>query len=244
MVARKGFDQTVAARTRGAQQILSTPELLAAYIALGGLAADLQAIVAAGREAEISNHAQGSARSDGKAATAEVLRSFDALQRDYSLVMAVVRAVRAAVARANPDDPLLTRLDDIIANTAAVTVEINEQPDGKKTRTRSKALSQEAIRAEIQRDAEALLALAAVQAALAERRVDRPRLERLRDGAGGLSGKLGDRAAKKGASKDATERERVAAASQRDLWGGVYGILAALGRQDARVSVLLKDARG
>ncbi|MDP3503751.1 MAG: hypothetical protein Q8S33_25670 [Myxococcales bacterium] len=173
-----------------------------------------------------------------------MLRSFDALQRDYSLVMAVVRAVRAAVARANPDDPLLTRLDDIIANTAAVTVEINEQPDGKKTRTRSKALSQEAIRAEIQRDAEALLALAAVQAALAERRVDRPRLERLRDGAGGLSGKLGDRAAKKGASKDATERERVAAASQRDLWGGVYGILAALGRQDARVSVLLKDARG
>lgn len=118
MVARKGFDSTVAARTRAAQQILSTPELLAAYVALGGLAADLQAIVAAGRDAEISNHAQGSARSDGKSATAEVLRSFDALQRDYSLVMAVVRAVRAAVARANPDDALLTRLDDIIANTA------------------------------------------------------------------------------------------------------------------------------
>lgn len=136
-------------------------------------------------------------------------------------------------------------LDDIIANTAPVTVDIQEQPDGKKLRSTSKALAQEAIRAEIQRDAEALLGLTGnVQQALAARKVDANRLQTLRDNAKALSGKLGDRAAKKGAAKEATERERQAAAVQRDLWGGVYGILAALGRRDARVAVLLKDARG
>ncbi len=242
--ARKGFDSIVAARTGAALQISNTPDLLAGWVGLGGLAVDLEAIAAAGRDAEAFNHAQGSARTDGKAATAEVIRTFNSLQKEYSLAMAVVRAVRGDFARANADDALLTRLDDIIANTASVTVDIHEQPDGKKSRTTSKALSQEAIRAEIQRDAEALLGFAGVQQALAARKLDATRLQALRDDAKALSGKLGDRSAKKGAAKDATEREREAAATQRDLWGGVYGILSALGRKDARVAVLLKEARG
>lgn len=242
--ARKGFDAVVAARTRAAQQILSSPDLLAAWIARGGLAVDLEGIAVAGRDAEAFNHAQGSARSDGKAATAEVIRAFNALQKDYSLVMAVVRAVRGDLARAKADNAIMTRLDDIITNTAAVTVEIHEQPDGKKSRTNSKALSQEAIRAEIQRDTEALLAFTGVQQSLSARKVDTTRLQSLRDNAKALSGKLGERTSKKGAAKDATAREQEAAATQRDLWGSVYGILSALGRADARVAMLLKDARG
>jgi hypothetical protein len=50
LAAREGFDTTVAARTRAFHQIFSTPEPLA----------------------EISNHAQGSARSDGRSVAAEV----------------------------------------------------------------------------------------------------------------------------------------------------------------------------
>lgn len=244
VAARKGFDAVVAARTRTAQQILGTPDLLAGWISRGGLAIDLEAIAVAGRDAEAFNHAQGSARSDGKVATADVIRAFHALQKDYSLVMAVVRAVRGELARGNADDAVMTRLDDIITNTAAVTVDIQEQPDGKKSRKTSKALSQEAIRAEIQRDAEALMGFSAVQQSLAARKVDAGRLQALRDNARALGGKLGDRSAKKGAAKDATAREQEATATQRELWGAVYGILSGLGRADARVAMLLKDARG
>ena len=68
------------------------------------------------------------------------------------------------------------------------------------------------------------------------------RLEALQKSARDLSGKLSDRAAKKGARQNATSEEAKAVTDQRGTWGACYRLLAAVGAKDSRIAVLLKDA--
>ncbi len=237
--SKPGFDTNVAARTRTADHILNTADLLAAYLALGGLRTDLEEIKSAGLQAEAYNQQQGAASSVGKAATLSVLQSYTALQREYALVMAVAQAVRGDLPAANAAQ--LARLDDILANRAQLAVSIDDV-DGQKKRTTRRQVSQEAVRAEIERDATALLAFADLAPRLDARRCPRSRLERLQADAKALAGKLADRVSKKGAVQSVTDQEQAAVSAQRARWGASYRLLAALAQRDTRVAQLLKDA--
>jgi len=241
-MTRYAFDATVAARTRAAKQILESSELLAKYVALGGLPRDLEAVRDKGVLAEAANLGQSESKSEGKVATVDVLASFASLQKEYSAVMAVVQAVRGELVRGGGADELVTRLDDILANEAPLTVKTTIADGGEKARKATRAMSQEALRAEIAKDAGAILALPAVHGALAERRVGTDRLSSLMAAAEELSGKLAARASAKGAGKTATQIEREAISVQRAVWGGSYRILAMLGAEDTRVRSLLGEA--
>ena len=122
------------------------------------------------------------------------------------------------------------------------SVEVAGTTGEKTTARRARAsTSQEALRAEIEKDASALLALGAVKGALGERGFTAKRLTALRDGARGLAGKLAERAAKRGAGGEATKEEHAAVEAQRAKWGSCYRILTAVAAQDDRVRQLLID---
>lgn len=217
MATRDPFSALVAARTRTAEFVRSHPELLATYIEHGGLESDLIGIAAAGREAEAANLAQSGRLADGKAATIDLARRFADLQREYKRVMTVVRAAAGDLARAGADSAVLSAIDRVLVDETAIAVTLVER-DGKRAREVRRTRTQEGIRAEIHKDADALLALTDAHAALAQRRITIERLAALRDEAAALSGQLAVRVAKKAERKAATEAEVAAVKSQSDLW--------------------------
>lgn len=235
------YGPAVAARTRAAEFVRTHPELLASYVAAGGLESDLSAIVAAGRDAEAANLAQSGRQADGKAATLEVTRRFAELQREYKRVMAVVQAVLGDLGRAGADAALLSALEQVLMDETAVTVTLSER-DSKRVREVKRTESQEAIRAEILKDAEALLASTGAHEALAHRKVTVERLTALRDGARDLSGQLATRVAKKAERKSATSAEAEAVERQRALWTATQRLLKQV--DDPRVDALLRSTRG
>lgn len=244
MAVLTAFNDTVAARTRAVSQILISPELLALFKAQGGLVEDLEHIRDAGLRAETLNQAQTDQQALGKAGTKTVLERFGALQNEYGRVMAVLEATRLDLARSGGPTELLSAVDQILRNETQVhIVSTPSADDTAAARKAKKALSQEAVRAEIQKDAAALVALEAAHAALAKRLVDKARLMKLAEEAAALSGHLAERAERKGAAKLASAAEREAVKAQKEHWGAIYRILAAVGRADARVGVLLGEAK-
>lgn len=236
------FDSTIAARTRAALQILATPDLLASYEAKGGTLEDLESIRHHGQTAEALSQAQSAAQAAGGAATLHVLGTFVALQKEYVAVMAIVQAARRDLAKVGASIETLSAVDRILVNEAEVAVRSTVAADGKTTRKTVKKASQEALRAEIARDARALLALSAIHAVLAKRKIDVPRLKAMIATSESLSGKLAERASAKGAQKSATTAMHDAVSEQKQVWGACYRLLAALGNEDARVAQLLAEA--
>ena len=236
------FDSTVAARTRAAVQILTTPDLLASYEAKGGTQEDLESIRDHGQTAESLSQAQSAAQAAGGAATLQVLGTFVALQKEYVAVMAIVQAARRDLAKAGASIGVLSAVDQILVNEAEVAIRTTVEPDGKKSKKAVKRASQEALRAEIAKDARALLDLAAIHPALAKRKVDAPRLGAMVATSRSLAGKLAERASAKGAQKSATSAMHGAVSEQKQVWGACYRLLAALGNEDARVAQLLAEA--
>lgn len=113
---------------------------------------------------------------------------------------------------------------------------------GETKKVARKVTSLEAIRAEIGKDALALLEVKEIAASLARRKVTAQRLKAMVKDADGLTGLLGERAVSKGAAKAATVVEREAVKAQKDAWAGAYRLLAKLGRSDPRVAQLLTEA--
>lgn len=244
MAVLTAFNDTVAARTRAASQVLISTELLALFKAQGGLVEDLEHIRDAGLRAEALNQAQTDQQAIGKAGTKTVIERFGALQHDYSQVMAVLRATRLDLVRAKSPAELVSAVDQILRNETQVLIRaVPSADDSAATRKAKRAASQEAVRAEIQKDAAALVALEAAHPALAKRLVDKARLVKLAEEAALLSGHLAERAERKGAAKAASAAERDAVKEQKERWGAIYRILAAVGHADARVSALLSEAR-
>ncbi len=242
-MAKRPFSSSVAARTRAAAFVLRTPDLLAAYEAAGGLAADLSSIVEAGEAAELANLQQSGKEGESVGTSAESSRSFAALQREYKAVMRVLAAVRVDLEEAQAPDAVLAKADAILADEAAVVVRLAKGVDGDKAARRVvKSRSQENIRAEIYRDAEALLGFPEVAAPLTNRKVDTARLTALRDAAVALSGRISDRVATKADIKAATLIEHEAVAAQSRRWPVVQRLLASV--EDPRLRGLLRDARG
>jgi hypothetical protein len=236
------YDSTVAARTRAAAQILATPDLLSLYESKGGLKADLEKIRDRGQEAEALSQARSGAQAAGGTATLNVLATFTALQKEYSAIMGVVQAARYDLEEAKATTEALNAVDRILVNEAEVAIKTVVGDDGASKKVAVKRLSQEATRAEIARDARALLELSAVHAVLKKRKVDKSRLTKLATAAESLSGKLAERASAKGEQKQATAALRDAVSAQKQVWGACYRLLAAVGQDDTRVAQLLADA--
>lgn len=244
------FDSTVAARTRAADRILATADMLAAYEAKGGLAEDLQQISKAGHRAEVLSQARSAAQAAGGAATLAVLTDFATLQKEYSAIMAVVSAALHDLARADAPAEVIKGVERILVNEAEIMIKTVTDESGspvidkkgKPKKVAVKRVSQEALRAEIARDARALRELDAVHPVLEKRKVDTSRLDKLLASAEALAGKLADRAAAKGDGKQATSAMHDAVDTQKKLWTACYRLLAALGRDDARVAQLLGEA--
>lgn len=242
MPALVSFDSTVAARTRAAAQILSTPDLLSSYEAKGGTREDLESIRDHGQTAEALNQAQSAAQAQGGAATVQVLTTFVALQKEYAAIMAVVQAARHDLAKASYPVAVLSAVDRILLNEAETAIRTVVDEDGKAKKKAVKRASQEALRAEIARDGRALQHLSSIHSVLEKRKVDALRLGRLVTVAESLSGKLAERAAAKGAQKIATMATRDAVSEQKQVWGACYRLLTAVGSEDARVAQLLTEA--
>lgn len=244
MASSVTFDARVAARTRAASEILHNKELLAIYQRHGGLREDLDAIVSHGQKAEALRHARSSSKSSGESATLTVLTAFSALQKEYAAVMAVVQAVRLDLLQAKAPAELVQSVEHIIRNEAPVLYRQEPPTEGAAAKKRKavQSVSHEALRAEIHKDAVALLGLTAAHAALKRRGVTTARLGQLRDDAQALSSELGDRATKKGASRGVTESLRAAVADQKAVWSACYRLLATAAQQDTRIHQLLKEA--
>ena len=244
MASLDTYNSTVAARTRAADQILRTPDLLASYEERGGLKEDLKEIVARGQEAELLSHAQSAAQAQMGGATRTGLEDFVALQKEYAAVMAIVQAVRNDLERQGADAELLAAVDHIIVNEADLVIRtLSAKTEGEKPSKKAiRSLAQEAVRAEIQKDAAALLDLKGAHAALAKRKVDQPRLKKLKEAAVALSGTLAEKSVKKGARKEATKAVHEAVTAQKKTWAACYRLLAAVGHEDERVQQLLAAA--
>jgi hypothetical protein len=242
MPALVTFDSTVAARTRAAVQILSTPDLFSSYEAQGGIKEDLESIRDHGQTAESLSQAQSAAQAQGGAATLYVLGNFVKLQKEYTAVMAVVQAARHDLEKAEAPLEITSAVDRILVNEAEVALRTVAVQDGKSKKKAVKRASQEALRAEIVKDARALLDLSAIHPVLAKRKVDAPRLSAMIAVAESLSGKLAERAVAKGAQKLATTAMHDAVSAQKQAWGACYRLLAAVGSEDMRVAQLLTEA--
>lgn len=245
MATATTFDSIVAARTRTALHMLTKPATLALYAAKGGLKADLERIRDSGQRAEALRQEQSGAAAAGGAATQDLVAALSSLQGDYTAIMGVVRAVRYDLAQSGAQSDVLKAVDVILANEAEVSIKVISDGDaagGSKKRVASPRTSQEAQRAEIARDASALLSLTGIHAALKKRKVDKARLSKLLADAEALSGKLAFRTAAKGAQKRATTVMREAVSAQRQAWGACYSILSAVAGDDHEVAQLLTEA--
>jgi hypothetical protein len=242
MMAGKGFDTMVAARTTVATQILETSELLQGFVTLGGLARDLTGIKSTGEKAAAAHLGRSLTGAAGKGATVEVLAKLNEVLMEYSSVMAVLQAVHSELKRNGSTAELLAKIQGILDNEVQTTATTYVEGDKKKRKVR-KSGSQKAIVDEIAKDAAAMVELTEIHPALAERQVPPARLEALKTGAGKVSGLMGARAKAKGAGKGATKAEHDAVAQQRDYWSGTSRILTALGRRDERVRTLLAETR-
>ena len=240
------FDAKVAARTRAASEILHNKELLAIYQRHGGLREDLDAIVSHGQKAEALSHARSSSKSSGESATLTVLTAFSALQKEYAAVMAVVQAVRLDLLQAKAPAELVQAVEHIIRNEAPVLYRQEPSTEGAAANNRKavQSVSHEALRAEIHKDAVALLGLTEIHLALKRRGITTARLTALRDAAQALTSQLSDRATKKGAGKAATDALRAAVTDQKAVWSACYRILDAAAQEDSRIRQLLKDSMG
>lgn len=242
-MAKVGFDDVVAARTRAAIQMLETADMLEAYLVAGGKQTDLTAIRDHGTRAEALNLAQTAAQASGGAATLTLLQELAWVQREYVTIMAALRSERVDLVEAGATPEVLERVDAILKDETQVSVRTTTFADGSTQKKRQASKAQEATRAEIERDANALIELTEIHAGLGQRRIDLARLTQLRDRARALSGKLAKRSEKKGAAKGVTKSERDAVKLQTTRWGASYGTLSIAAATHAGIAQLLKDAR-
>ncbi len=234
------YNATVAARIQAASYIKSNAAVFAQYTANGGLTEELDLIIQHGRAAEAANLGQSTATGAQLGETQVLHMDFATLQRSYKGVMAIVRAVRSALQRENADPSTIAAVEQILENETPVHVKVVKGEDDKSIRGAMKRQSQEAIRAEIQKDASALLDLAPLADRLTARGVTAERLTALRDSAIALTGQVDESILSKARRKEATATENAAVRAQRQVWGGVYDILRRI--DDEALAAYLKAA--
>lgn len=241
MASSSSFSTVTAARTGVAEHILGNRALLDLYLEHGGLERDLQGVVSTGKAAEVANLGQSVAAADGSAASSSVADRFAALQREYKLVMAVLQAVRGDLITRSASTELIEQVERILLDETPVHIKVTKGEGDGNVKRALKRQSQEAIRAEIRKDAAALLATPELAAPLAERKVDMSRLTLLRDNADALTGHLTQRTAKKAERKAVTAAENAAVREQTRVWNSISRLLRSI--PDDRVQDLLRSTR-
>lgn len=239
-MSKTPFTKTAARRTRISVGILADPARLESFCAEGGTKEDLEVIRDRGHEAEHWNMAQSGAQAGGRAGTGSVLGAYLQLLIDYRAIMNAVIAMRGELVEAKGDADLITRIGGIIENEAAVHFRAVGEGDAKKMKAAA-SKSQEAVRAEIEKDAVALIGLEEAHALLAKRRVDLERLEKLQADAAALSGKVVARAAKKGEAAGATAAEHAAVAAQSHRWQHCFRALHDAALKNPAIAALFTD---
>lgn len=240
------FTKSVARRTRIAAGILGKKSSLDTYTSVYGSEDDLKIIRDRGLEAEKYNAGQSEAEAGGVAGTDALLTAYVNLLIFYRGIMNAVIAVRGEIeeaktpATAAADDETINRLDAIIKNEAAVHFRSVGEGDKKKLEA-SASKSQEAVRAEIEKDATNLIALTAAHARLAKRGVDLAKLTKLKTDAAALTGKVISRADKKGGARAATKAEQKAVAAQSHKWKHSYRMLHAAALANTDIAALFTD---
>lgn len=241
-MSKKSFNSTVAARTRCAIAILGEERLLKRYIALGGLPRDLELIRELGLQAEAANLAQANAKRERTGASLDALKKFADLQREYAAVMSVLLAVKGDLVFEQADAGIVSKVEKILVNEAELSVATVQDEAGNKKRKTRRTASQEAIRAEVEKDAGELAGFADIHKALAARGVTEERIKNLKQASSGLKDALATRTVKKGGAQTSTGEEHQAVEQQRLRWGTSYRLLAALGAENPSVAALLKEA--
>lgn len=239
-MASYSFSETVSARSRCASHILNTPATLQAFLDLGGLETDLTRIVEFGLTAERANSSQSQNLALAMSSTTDAQTAFAAVQYEYKLVMAVARASLEDLVESNAPIEVVEAMRRVLADETAVHIRTVKGEADPAVRKALKKRSQEAIRAEIWKDANALLENSALAAAMAARRVAAERLTALRTAAGLLENRLSKTTLDKAARRAATAEEHTAVRNQAKRWGAVYGLLRRL--EDEAVRGLLKLA--
>ncbi|PZR17690.1 MAG: hypothetical protein DI536_05135 [Archangium gephyra] len=216
--------------------------MLTQFEAEGGLKPDLEAIVTHGKNAEALNQSQGSFTRQKGAAADRSQVAFVALQKENAAVMRVAKSLRAELTNAG-DTANLKKLNAIIALEAqtAFSVEADEAGGTKKKKTRVQ--SQEAIRAEIARDAKSFLEFTEISANLAARKVDAARLQKLKADAEALTGKVEDKVAGASDRKIITAKEQEAVSKQSLHWSSAYPLLAQVAKRDVRAADALRPTK-
>lgn len=236
----KNFNTTVSARTAAADYVLKHPPLLAAFQGHGGLKRDLQSIYQSGVDAGAADMEQSGRKAESKGATASAQGGFATLCGDYKPTMAVLQAVIADMREDGVDPALIKRAEQILKNEVAVHVSEPDAATGKRTTKRSAGL--EPMRAEIHKDATALVKFTAIHPRLNERKVTLARLKKLESDAAALRGAFAEKTAKKGSTKTATKAERDAVTRQKARWGSCYRLLLRTAKDSAELANLLAEA--
>ena len=239
-MARYSFSETVATRSRCAAHILNNPMTLQAFLELGGLETDLTRIVESGLAAERANSSQSQSLAQAMASTTDAQVAFAAVQFEYKLIMAVARATLEDLIDSGAPVEVVEAMRRVLADETAVHIKTVKGEGDAVVKKARKNRSQEAIRAEIWKDANALIENAALAAAMATRRVSADRLTALRTAAGLLEHRLSKTTLDKAARKAATAAENAAVKDQAKRWGAVLGLLRRL--EDETVQTLLKLA--
>lgn len=252
------FNSTVAARTRAAKTIRDTPELLAIYEKRGGLKRDLDRVVAAGEQAEAANRVQGEAQAAGGDTVGSVRADFEALKLEHADIRSVLPVVRHELEAAGVASATLHGIDHVLADTREVGMsaakapqtleaagENAEAPAAPKKHAHRKE-SDEAVRAEVAKNAGELIDLCkqdhAFAKALVERGVKLARLEALQRKADALTAGIATRDTGHATAQAATAAEHQATADQSRAWRACYPILHKAGHDDPRIPVLLHAA--
>lgn len=239
-MARYSFSETVATRSRCAAHILNNPMTLQAFLELGGLETDLTRIVESGLAAERANSSQSQSLAQAMASTTDAQVAFAAVQFEYKLIMAVARATLEDLIDSGAPVEVVEAMRRVLADETAVHIKTVKGEGDAVVKKARKNRSQEAIRAEIWKDANALIENAALAAAMATRRASADRLTALRTAAGLLEHRLSKTTLDKAARKAATAAENAAVKDQAKRWGAVLGLLRRL--EDETVQTLLKLA--
>jgi len=240
MATIKAFGEKAGYRAITAEMVLGNPVMLKKFLDGHGLKRDLERIRDEGRAAEAHNTTQSGSQAGGTAATKSVALAFMNLRGNYKTLFDALVAVEADLKEDGASDEVIARLVKIIKNEIPVVQRTGE--DGKKVMVRSE--SQENWRAEIEKDATAVIEFNEIHPQLEERQVKLESIKKMKKDAAGLSGKLAERAVKKGAAKTATKEERDAVKAQKARWAAVWRILEAVSRTEPGLAEMLKKASG
>ena len=235
------FNTTVSRRTLVAEHVLRSPGTLALFERFGGLREDVEAIVAAGKRALSGRVGRDQATAMRRGSVRVAREKFASLRREHLTVLAVLEIVTHELARDGAPALAFAQARAVLSDETERRVRPQANARGERV---YRARGLEAVRAEVERDAQMLLAHAELHERLARRGVSRARLEALRQETEALGSQLTLRTVREGKRVSALGEERAAVREQKERWSLCYRMLRRAAREDPGLATLLREAAG